>query len=47
MESKFKNKIQTAVSGTKHTVNTDKNKTIHTKLTSNPLLFQQTTPAKK
>ena len=41
--SKFKNKIQTAVSGTKHTVTTDKNKIIHRKLISNPLPFQQTT----
>ena len=43
MESKFKNKIQAAVSGTKHTVTTDKNKTVHRKLISNPLPFQQTT----
>ena len=49
MKSKFKNKIQTAVSGTRHTVTTDKNKVIHRKLGSNPLPFQQTTttPAKK
>ena len=49
MESKFKNKIQIAVSGTRHTVTTDKNKVIHRKLISNPLPFQQTTttPAKK
>ena len=49
MESKFKNKIQTAVSGTRHTVTTDKNKVIHRKFISNPLPFQQTTttPAKK
>ena len=49
MESKFKIKTQTAVSGTKHTVTTDKNKTIHRKLISNPLPFQQitTTPAKR
>ena len=48
-ESKFKNKTQTAVSGTKLAVTTDKNKTIHRKLISNPLPFQQTTttPAKK
>ena len=43
LDSKFKNKIQTAVSGTKHTVTTDKNKMIHRKLISNPLPFQQTT----
>ena len=49
MESKFKNKIQIAVSGTRHTVTTDKNKVINRKLISNPLPFQQTTttPAKK
>ena len=49
MESKFKNKIQTAVSGTKHTATTDKNKTIHKKLISNQLPLQQTTttPAKR
>ena len=41
MESKFKNRIQTAVSGTRHTVTTDKNKVIHRKLISNPLPFQQ------
>ena len=48
-ESKFKNKIPSDVSGTKHTVTTDKNKTIHRKLISNPLPFQQTatTPAKR
>ena len=49
MENKFKNKIQTAVSGTKHTVTTDKNETILKKLISNPMPFQQTstTPAKR
>ena len=45
MESKVKNKIQTAVSGTKHTITTDKNKIIHRKLNSNPLPFQQITTA--
>ena len=45
LESKFKNKIQTAVSGTKHTIITDKNKILHRKLISNPLLFQQATTA--
>ena len=44
-KSRFKNKIQTAVSGTKHTVTTDKNKIIHRKLISNPLPFQQLTTA--
>ena len=43
LDSRFKNKIQTAVSGTKHTVTADNNKIIHRKLISNPLLFQQTT----
>ena len=49
MKSNFENKIQTAVSGTKDTVTTDKNTTIHRKLISNPLPFQQatTTPAKR
>ena len=46
--SKFSNKVQTAVSGTKHTVTNDKNKVIHRKLMSNPLPFQnETTPAKR
>ena len=45
LESKFKKKIQTAVSGTKHTVTTDKNKILHRKLISNPLPFQQATTA--
>ena len=46
--SKFNNKIQVAVSGTKHTVTTDKNKVIHRKLISNPLPFQNsTTPTKR
>ena len=45
LETKFKNKIQTTVSGTKHTITTDKNKTIHRKLVSNPLPFQQATTA--
>ena len=38
--SKFSNKIQTAILGTKHTVTTDKNEIIHRKLISNPLPFQ-------
>ena len=41
-ESKFKNRTQTAISGTEHTVTTSKNKIIHRKLISNPLPFQQT-----
>ena len=46
--SKFSNKLQTAISGTKHTVTTDKNKVIHRKLIFNPLPFQNnTTPTKR
>ena len=46
--SKFSNKIQTASSGAKHTVTTDKNKVIHRKLISNPLPFHSnTTPTKR
>ena len=46
--SKFINKIQTAISSTKHTVTTGKNKAIHRKLISNPLPFQNaTTPTKR
>ena len=45
--SKFKNKSLTAVSGTKHTVTTDKNKTLHRKLISNPIHFQATTTPTK
>ena len=48
MGSKFSNKLQTAISGTKHTVTTDKNKVKHRKLISNPLPFQNnTTPTKR
>ena len=43
--SRFSEKIQTAISGTNHTVTTDKNKVIHRKLISNPLPFQVNTPA--
>ena len=46
--SKFENKLQTAISGTKHTITTDKNKTIHRKVISNPIPFQNTaTPTKR
>ena len=46
--SKFENKPQTAISGTKHTITTDRNKTIHRKLISNPIPFQNTaTPTKR
>ena len=48
LRSKFSNKLQTDISGTKHTVTTDKNKVIHRKLISNPLPFQNnTTPTKR
>ena len=42
LRSKFDNKPQTAISGTKPTITTDKNKTIHRKLISNPIPFQNT-----
>ena len=45
--SKFENKPQTAIYGTKHTITTDKNKTIRRKLISNPIPFQNTTTPKK
>ena len=46
--SKFDNKPQTAISGTKHTVTTDKNRSIHRKLISNPIPVQNTaTPTKR
>ena len=41
LDSKLKNRIQTTVSGTEHTVTTNKNKIIHRKLISNTLPFQQ------
>ena len=44
-EGSLESKFQIAVSGTKHTITTDKNKTIHRKLISNPLHFQQATTA--
>ena len=49
LESKLKNKIQTAVSGAKHTITTGKNKIVHRKLISNPFPFQQsaTAPTKR
>ena len=46
--NKINNKPLTAVSGTKHTVTTDKNKTLHRKLISHPIPFQATaTPTKR
>ena len=49
LDSKIKNKVQIALSGTDHTVTTNKNKVIHRKLISNPVPFQQTitTPTKR
>ena len=41
------NKPLTAVSGTKHTVTTDRNKILHRKLISNPIPFQATTTPTK
>ena len=46
--SKFFNKLQTAVSGTKHTITADKNKIIQRKLNSHPIPFQNiATPTKR
>ena len=46
--SKFDIKPQIAVSGTKHTITTDKDKVIHRKLIFNRILFQNTaTPTKR
>ena len=45
--SKLDNKPQTTVSGTIHTITTDKNKIIHSKLFSNPIPFQNTATRKK
>ena len=45
--SKFSNELHIAISGTKHTVTTAKNKTIHRKLISNPIPFQATTTPTK
>ena len=45
LHSKFKNKIQTAISDTDHTVTTNKNKILDRKLISNPLPFPQTITA--
>ena len=42
LRSKIDNKPQTAISGTKPTIITDKNRTIHKKLISNPIPFQNT-----
>ena len=43
LDINFKNEIQTAMSGTEHTVS--KNKIVHRKLISNPLPFQETIAA--
>ena len=41
-QSKFKNKIQKAISETKHTVLTDKNRRVHKNQISNPITVQDT-----
>ena len=40
LEGKFQTKIQTAISGTEHTITTDCGKVIHRKHISGPLVFQ-------
>ena len=40
LEGKFQKKIQTAVSGTEHTVTTESGKVIHRKHISGPIIFQ-------
>ena len=40
LEGKFQTKIQTAVSGTEHTISTESGKVIHRKHISGPLVFQ-------
>ena len=45
LNSKFRNKIQTAISGTEHTVTTNKKKIVHRKLISNPSPCQKTVAA--
>ena len=40
MESRFQNKIQTAIKGTENTVTTDTGKLIHRKFISEPITFQ-------
>ena len=47
LEGRFQEKLQTAVSGTEHTVTTDTGKVIHRKFISGPIVFQKerkTTP---
>ena len=41
LEGRFQRKLQTAVSGTEHTVTTDTGKVIHRKFISEPLIFQR------
>ena len=41
LEGRFQRKLQTAVSGTEHTVTTDTEKVIHRKFFSEPIIFQR------
>ena len=41
LEGRFQKKLQTAVSGTEHTVTTDTGKIIHRKFISEPIIFQR------
>ena len=41
LEGRFQRKLQTAVSGTEHTVTTDTGKVIHRKFISEPIIFQR------
>ena len=41
LEGRFQKKLQTAVSGTEHTVTTDTGKVIHRKFISGPIVFQK------
>ena len=45
LEGRFQKKLQTAVSGTEHTVTTDTGKVIHRKFISGPIVFQKETKA--
>ena len=41
LEGRFQGKLQTAVSGTEHTVSTKTGKTIHRKFVSDPIIFHK------
>ena len=41
LEGRFQRKLQTAISGTEHTVTTDTGKIIHRKFISEPIIFQK------